>query len=393
MPYNGSGDYVAPSNSWNPAVGGTTVDSADWNSTQQDYETALSNVICRDGQSSITANLPNSGFKWTGVNPNSGSTSRTEYASGATLQDGAPLDAGYTGGTTTAYTVTLTPAIAAYADKQCFRVIFNAATGATPTINFNAVGAKKIYQSVGGAAVQITTNDIPANYPAILRYDSTLDTAAGAFWLINRPVPVIPSTTITTYTSGSGTYTVPAGCVRLLVRMVGGGGGGGGSGTGGGTGVTGGNTTFGTLTAGGGVGAVGQAGGNPGAGGTGTNGDINIGGENGSYGNSTTVNTVGAVGGGSAFLGGRGSGGGVGVVGGTAITNSGGGGGGGGGGGSVGSASGGGGGGSVSKIISAPSASYSYAVGAGGTAGTAGTAGVAGGAGAAGIIIIEEYYV
>lgn len=185
MPYNGSGAYEAPANSWNPAVGGTAIDSADWNSLLSDLETALSSVITKDGQTTITANLPMSGFKHTGVNTNSGSTSRSEYASGATLQDGAPLDAGYTGGTDTAYTATLTPAIAAYADKQCFRVIFDQACGATPTINFNSLGAKKLYKNVGGAATQITTGDIPDNFVTDLRYDSTLDSSAGAFWVMD----------------------------------------------------------------------------------------------------------------------------------------------------------------------------------------------------------------
>lgn len=197
MPYDGNGNYVAPSNSWNPAVGGTTIDSSDWNSTQSDYETALSSVITKDGQTTITANLPMSGFKHTGVNPNSGSTSRTEYTSGGTMQDGVPIDAGYTGGTSTAFTATLTPAITAYADKQCFRVIFNAASGATPTINFNTVGAKKIYWNNAGSTTQVTTGDIPINYPAELRYDSTLDTAAGAFWWINPP-SIVNSLTATT---------------------------------------------------------------------------------------------------------------------------------------------------------------------------------------------------
>ena len=50
-------------------------------------------------------------------------------------------------------------------------------------------------------------------------------------------------------------------------------------------------------------------------------------------------------------------------------------------------------GGYVRKLIASPSATYSYAVGAGG-AGTAGGGGGdgAGGAGAAGIIIVTEFY-
>lgn len=190
MPYNGSGSYSAPANSWNPAVGGTTVDSADWNTTQTDYETAFSNVICKDGQTTITANLPMAGFKHTGVNPASGSTSRTEYLAGGAAQDGASLDAGYTSGTATAYTATLAPAITAYADKQLFRVVLDNATGATPTINFNSVGAKKIYKNVAGTATQLAANDLPDNFVTFLRYDETLDSAAGGFWVANFPSPV-----------------------------------------------------------------------------------------------------------------------------------------------------------------------------------------------------------
>jgi hypothetical protein len=54
--------------------------------------------------------------------------------------------------------------------------------------------------------------------------------------------------------------------------------------------------------------------------------------------------------------------------------------------------SGGGAGAFIKAIISAPSASYSYAVGAAGTGQAAGTSGAAGGAGGSGVIIVTEYY-
>lgn len=186
MPFDGNGAYTAPVNSWNPAVSQSVIDPSDWNSTQSDYETGLSTMICRDGQSTLTNNIPFSGFKATGVNTNSGSTSRSEFASGATLQDGAPLSAGTTGGTSTAYTATLTPAIAAYAAGQTFKVKFNAACGNNPTIDFNSVGAKKIYKNVSGTPTQLSANDVPADFIGVLFYDTALDTAAGGFWLVNN---------------------------------------------------------------------------------------------------------------------------------------------------------------------------------------------------------------
>lgn len=180
-----NGQYTAPASSWNPAVPGTTIESAAYNSQLSDIETALSTCVLKDGTQTITANIPMSGFKFTGVNTNSGNTSRSEFVSGATYQDGSPIDAGLTAGSSTVYTATLTPAITAYADKQCFRVQFDEACGNAPTINFNSVGAKKIYKNVSGVAVQLSANDVPANFVAILRYDAALDSAAGGFWLLN----------------------------------------------------------------------------------------------------------------------------------------------------------------------------------------------------------------
>jgi hypothetical protein len=188
------------------------------------------------------------------------------------------------------------------------------------------------------------------------------------------------------FTSGSGTYTTPAGATSLRIRMVGGGGGGGGAPAT--AGSSGGDTTFSTFTAGGG----GSTTTGNGAGGTAAGGSINIPGGAGTGGGLNQTATTfmpGGQGGSSAF--GPGGGGGQGnQVGQNAPTNSGGGGGGGGGAASQNSAGGGGGGGYVEAYITAPSSSYSYAVGSGGAGGVG--ASLTGGNGAAGIIIVDEFY-
>lgn len=191
-------------------------------------------------------------------------------------------------------------------------------------------------------------------------------------------------------TSGTAaTYTTPAGCIAINVVAIGPGGGGAGSGTSPGAGAAGSAaTTFSTLSAGAGAGATA---GNAGTGGTASNGSVNIPGGAGSTVNAAAATGVGGDGAASA-LGGAGTGGTLGVGGNTAATNSGSGGGGAGTNGTVGPGGGGGAGAYVQKIISAPSATYTYTVGTGGAGGTAGTGGAAGGAGAAGIIIVTEYY-
>lgn len=209
--------------------------------------------------------------------------------------------------------------------------------------------------------------------------------------------------TITSYTSGSGTYTVPAGVQYLIVELVGGGGGGSGSGTGApGAGGAGGNTTFGSsfLTANGGNGAsadvsLGNSGGTGGTAsiGVGATGLAVQGGSGGSGGLSNAAGAASAGGmGGVSYLGGAGLGPKPTIAGSAATTNSGSGGGGAGGTGPGVAGGGGGAGGFVQALITSPSSTYAYSIGAGGTAGTAGTSGAAGGAGAAGIIIIYEFY-
>lgn len=160
----------------------------------EDIATGMELAVLRDGQNAAAANLPMGGFKHTGVTTSSGGSSRSEYTSGGVVQDGAILDAGSTGGTSTAFTATLSPAITAYADKQLFRVKFNAAFGATPTINFNSVAAKKMYWiTKAGSVTQLTTNDVPSGYPGLLRYDTSLDSSAGGFMLLNPPAALIAS--------------------------------------------------------------------------------------------------------------------------------------------------------------------------------------------------------
>lgn len=205
--------------------------------------------------------------------------------------------------------------------------------------------------------------------------------------------------TVQIFTSGSGTYTTPAGCLYLKVRMVGAGGGGGGSGTADGSAAgAGGDTTFGTRTAGGGgAGARLSPSGSGGTiGGSGYTIVESVQGNLGAYGNinpttSGGTQLSGGVGGGTPY----GSGGPGGIGGGGKEGVAWGAGGGGGGNDNINSSrsgSGGCSGGYVHLLITAPSSTYSYAVGAAGAAGGAGTSGRVGGTGASGYISVEEFY-
>lgn len=302
----------------------------------------------------------------------------------------------------------------------------NATSGAT-IIDFNDIlGATTVTQSANNNSTRIATTayvdtglalksplasptftGVPAA-PTAAAGTNTTQLATTAF--VHTEFATTASyaaPTIQVFTSSSGTYTTPTSPRTpryLKIRAIGGGGGGGGAGTASaGNGGIGGNTTFGSslLTANGGGG--------------GANGGAVIAGPSGGSATVTTSGTVlqlaaltGASGSGVAgvagdggppgaatpFGGGGGGGQGQNAAGTglSAAANTGAGGGAAGGGSAYGTGCSGAAGGFLEAIITSPSATYAYVVGAAGTAGAAGTSGAAGGAGGSGIIIVEEYY-
>lgn len=201
------------------------------------------------------------------------------------------------------------------------------------------------------------------------------------------------------FTSGSGTYTLPSSPrapLYIHVEMVGGGGGGGGGGAGATGGSGGAASTFGSSLLSASGGNQGAANGQPGAGAASSLGTNPVGvalpGSGGQGGTTKAApnDSAGGSGGASAF--GGGGGGGFALAGQAGGTNTGGGGGGGGSTTTTVGGSGGASGGYVNAVITSPSSTYAYAVGAGGGGGNAGTSGGAGGAGGSGVIIVTEFY-
>jgi len=66
MSRDGSGNYVSPSNSWNPAVSGQQAVYSDWQDILNDLVAALTQSVSRDGQTVMTGNLQMGGNKITG---------------------------------------------------------------------------------------------------------------------------------------------------------------------------------------------------------------------------------------------------------------------------------------------------------------------------------------
>ena len=146
MPF--SGGTFALYSTGNPVVTGTTISSTWANNTLSDIASnGLSYCVLKDGTQTLTANLPMSSFKLTGLGAGS---ARTDSARLSQIQDSTALFLTTVAGTNTV-TAVLTPAITAYASGQQFLLDpANTNTGAT-TLNINSVGAGAV--QLNGAAL------------------------------------------------------------------------------------------------------------------------------------------------------------------------------------------------------------------------------------------------
>lgn len=115
MARNGSGVYSRPVADY---VYDTIISETDVNTEMDQIATALTESIARDGQTTITANLPMATYRHTGVG---NASARTDYAAAGQVQDGAFIWCGTAGGTADAITLTPSPAITAYATGMVLR--------------------------------------------------------------------------------------------------------------------------------------------------------------------------------------------------------------------------------------------------------------------------------
>jgi hypothetical protein len=113
----------------------------------------IENAVRPDGSIPMTGNLNLGSNKVVSLG---NGTARADAITVGQVQDSTPLWGGTTGGTATAYTITLSPAITAYAAGQRFMFIANAAnTSGGPTLNVNGVGARNMFLKSTGAALPI----------------------------------------------------------------------------------------------------------------------------------------------------------------------------------------------------------------------------------------------
>lgn len=176
MAFNGNGVFVRLYNWTNDANASIDIKSDRMDGEDNGFAGGLTNCICKDGQTTITANLPMSTFKHTGVG---NAAARDQYAAAGQVQDGKFVFLGTSTGTDT-ITATATPTLPAYVTGQVFRWVAGGTNSTTtPTLNIDGLGAKTI-QKLGGALV---ASDMTAGNAIEGMYD-------GTFVQLLSPTPV-----------------------------------------------------------------------------------------------------------------------------------------------------------------------------------------------------------
>lgn len=189
MSFNGSGTFQI-NTTGQPVVATTTIAASVFNAFTADVATGLSTCLTKDGQTTVTADIPLNNNKLTGVKA---ATARTDAASLATIQDGTGVYVATVGGTADAITLTPTPAITAYATGQEFWWLASGANTGAVTLQISGLASPKAVKKYGTTA--LAAGDIASGAITSARYDGTNFQLTSRSNTLNSPTLVTPTVT------------------------------------------------------------------------------------------------------------------------------------------------------------------------------------------------------
>ena len=175
MPRNGAGVYSLPA--LNPVAGGTIIASAWANNTMNDLAAAMTQSIAANGVTAISANLPMSGFKHTGV---ANAAAFDQYDRASQVQEFSHSVVTSVGGGPANYTGLLDfgqPALRPFVAGQMIIFKPNIDSVGVPTLNIN-----------GGGAIAIVNPDGVAPAVPLKAASSYLLVYTASKWQISYPV-------------------------------------------------------------------------------------------------------------------------------------------------------------------------------------------------------------
>lgn len=193
MAFNGSGTFNRIYNWTTDAGNGINIEASRMDGEDNGFATGLSNCITKDGQTTITANIPFNSKKITGL---ANGSARTDSIALGQVQDNSYGTLGTLGGSADTYTASPSPAITAYATGSEFNLKVNADNTGASTLNISAVGAKNIKKYDGaGSKLDLEAGDLQQDQYYKVTYDGT------DFILDNPEAPYLKTTNLTKSTT------------------------------------------------------------------------------------------------------------------------------------------------------------------------------------------------
>jgi hypothetical protein len=163
MPFNGSGAFTLSDSIEN----GTLGDASEVQNILVDLGSGLTNCLTKDGQQTVTNDIPMNGFSFTGMGPGA---ARTDSATIANMQDDTGVFVTSVSGTANAIILLPSPAISAYAVGQKFRFIVVSSNTATVTVAISGLAAKNVHSRVG---TTLLAGDLLESALVEITYDGT----------------------------------------------------------------------------------------------------------------------------------------------------------------------------------------------------------------------------
>lgn len=163
MSFNGSGTFQI-NTAGQPVVAGTVITATAFNALTADLATGLSTCVTKDGQTTVTANLPMGGNKLTGLGAG---TLGTDSARLSQVQGGVASLLGVSGIDT--ITGSGSPQVTSYVTGQMFWFVASGTNTGATTLNIDSLGAKNITRGTAALAA----GDIVNGAVALVVYDGT----------------------------------------------------------------------------------------------------------------------------------------------------------------------------------------------------------------------------
>ena len=162
MAFNGTGTFVRIYNWVNDKVNGVPITASTFDAELDGIATGLSDCITKDGQTTITGNIPMNSHKFTGL---STGNARTDSLTLGQVQDGQFTAFGLTGGAADAYTASPSPAITAYVPTMEYSAKIHATNLTTnPTLLISAISGGTIKKlDASKVEIAVEASDMLAN--------------------------------------------------------------------------------------------------------------------------------------------------------------------------------------------------------------------------------------